>query len=82
MKTIETKFYSFRELSPEAQDRVIEREREAIQNTRTIGSYGREKVVFNPESIPVLVRRLMESDDDNAQSLASSICDTLGIELI
>jgi hypothetical protein len=55
---------------------------EAIQYTRTIGSYGRERVVFNPESVPVLVRRLMESDDDNAQSLASSICETLGIELI
>lgn len=34
------------------------------------------------ESLPVLVRRLMESDDENAQSLASGICETIGIELI
>jgi hypothetical protein len=30
MKTIETKLYSFKELSPEAQDRVIEREAQRI----------------------------------------------------
>lgn len=34
------------------------------------------------ESLPVLVRRLLESPDDHAMSLASSICQTLGIELI
>lgn len=55
---------------------------EAIQYTRTIGSHGRERVVFNPESIPALVRRLMESGEENAESLASGICETLGIELI
>jgi hypothetical protein len=34
------------------------------------------------ESLPVLVRRLMESGNEHAESLASSICETLGIELI
>ena len=34
------------------------------------------------KSLPVLVRRLMESDDERAGSLASDICQTLEIELI
>lgn len=34
------------------------------------------------ESLPVLVRRLMESEDEAAQSLASDICDSLNIELV
>lgn len=34
------------------------------------------------ESLPVLVRRLMESEDEAAQSLAGSICDGLNIELV
>jgi len=36
----------------------------------------------SPMSLPVLVRRLMESDDERAESLASDICQTLDIELI
>lgn len=36
----------------------------------------------SPKSLPVLVRRLMESDDERAESLASDICQTLEIELI
>jgi hypothetical protein len=36
----------------------------------------------SPKSLPVLVRRLMESGDEQAESLASSMCQTLGIELI
>ena len=36
----------------------------------------------SPESLPVLVRRLLESGDEEAESLASSICQTLDIELI
>jgi hypothetical protein len=36
----------------------------------------------SPESLPVLIRRLMESGDEQAESLASSICQTLEIELI
>lgn len=34
------------------------------------------------ESLPTLVRRLMESGDETAESLASSICQTLNIELV
>lgn len=37
--------------------------------------------VVSPESLPVLIRRLLDGDDD-AVSLASGICETLGIELI
>lgn len=36
----------------------------------------------SPESLPVLVRRLLESDNENAWSLASGICQTLEIELV
>jgi hypothetical protein len=36
----------------------------------------------SPKSLPVLLRRLMESDDERAESLASDICQTLEIELI
>ena len=36
----------------------------------------------SPQSLPVLIRRLMESGDEGAESLASSICQTLEIELI
>lgn len=36
----------------------------------------------SPKSLPVLVRRLIESDDERAESLASDICQTLAIELI
>ena len=34
------------------------------------------------QSLPVLIRRLMESEDEQAESLASSMCQTMGIELI
>jgi len=36
----------------------------------------------SPTSLPTLVRRLLESNDVNAELLASSICSTLDIELI
>jgi hypothetical protein len=36
----------------------------------------------SPKSLPVLIRRLMESGDEQAESLASSMCQTLEIELI
>jgi hypothetical protein len=36
----------------------------------------------SPKSLPVLVRRLMESGDEQAELLASSMCQTLEIELI
>ena len=42
----------------------------------------RLECMLSPESLPVLVRRLMESGDDQAESLASSICQTLDIELV
>ena len=37
---------------------------------------------LSAQSLPVLVRRLMESEDEQAESLASSMCQTMGIELI
>src|SRR5258706_78352 len=36
----------------------------------------------SPQSLPVLVRRLIESGDEAAGALASSICQTLDMELI
>src|SRR6266567_9223730 len=36
---------------------------------------------ISSESLPVLIRRLMESGEEAAESLASSICQTLEIEL-
>src|SRR6266481_4083983 len=36
----------------------------------------------SPRSLPVLIRRLMESGNEAAEALASSICQTLDIELI
>jgi hypothetical protein len=44
----------------------------------------RTRVIINihPEELHVLVRRLLEDDDENANSLASDICTTLGIELV
>ena len=36
----------------------------------------------SPKSLPVLIRRLVESGDEQAESLASSMCQTLEIELI
>lgn len=35
-----------------------------------------------PKDLPVIIRRLLESDDDAAISLAIGICETLGIELV
>lgn len=55
---------------------------EAIQFSQHIGEYGRVHLVLRPQSVRVLVRRLMESDSDDAQSLAGGICETLDIELI
>ena len=36
----------------------------------------------SPQSLPVLIRRLMESGDEGAESLAASICQTIEIELL
>ena len=42
----------------------------------------RLECLVSAKSLPVLVRRLIESEDDEAESLASSICSTLDIELV
>ncbi len=55
---------------------------EAIFFKHSIGNYGRQRVVIEPKSVSVLVRRLMESGSAPAELLASSICGTLGIEVI
>lgn len=39
-------------------------------------------LVIEPQTLHVLIRRLMESGNEEAESLASSICQTIGIELI
>lgn len=39
-------------------------------------------LLIEPQTLHVLVRRLMESGDEGAELLASSICSTIGIELI
>ena len=38
--------------------------------------------VVSPESLVVLIRRLLESSNENGASLVSGICSTLDIELI
>ena len=43
---------------------------------------GRLNCNVSPESLPVLIRRLLESGDENAEYLASGICETLDIELV
>lgn len=55
---------------------------EAIRFTEFSGQYGKRGLALNPETLHVLIRRLMESDNENAQNLASAICGTIGIELI
>lgn len=55
---------------------------EAIFFSQGAGDHGRVRLDLEPRSVPVLVRRLLESGDDAAQSLASSICETLNIDLV
>ena len=55
---------------------------EAIAFVETRGEYGRRRFEIEPNTLHVLIRRLMESGEENAESLASSICTTLDIELI
>lgn len=55
---------------------------QALHFTQGAGEDGRVKLTFAPESVAVLVRRLMESEDEESQQLAGDICGTLGIELI
>ena len=55
---------------------------ETPQGIRAKISGPRLECKVSPKSLPVLVRRLMESGDEKAESLASDICQTLAIELI
>jgi hypothetical protein len=55
---------------------------EAVEFKQGTGQYHRARFVVTPETLHVLVRRLLESDNEHANSLASSICETLEIELI
>jgi hypothetical protein len=60
---------------------------EAIQFKLGTGEYGKRKITITPETLHVLVRRLMEcnttdeDDYDETQLLAGDICETLDIEL-
>ncbi len=55
---------------------------EAIFFKQGMGGYGKIKLTFEPASVPILVRRLLESDNEHSNDLASCICETLGIELV
>jgi hypothetical protein len=55
---------------------------EAVFFKQSDGTHGRIKFTFEAKSLPILVRRLMEADDDESQMLGSDIFGTLGIELI
>ena len=55
---------------------------ETPQGIRGKMSGPRLECKVSPKSLPVLVRRLIESDDEGAESLASDICQTLEIELL
>jgi hypothetical protein len=47
-----------------------------------VSSGARLECLVSPESLVVLIRRLLESSNENGASLASGICSTLDIELI
>lgn len=55
---------------------------EAIFFEQGNGMSGRLKFTVSADTLHVLIRRLMESGEENAESLASGICSTLEIELI
>jgi hypothetical protein len=55
---------------------------EAIRFSEFKGGHGRRGFMIEPQSVAVLVRRLLESGEESDMTLASSICETLGIELI
>ena len=54
----------------------------AIRFTEFTNQTGRRGFELKPTSVGILVRRLLETGDDNDMSLASGICQTLGIELV
>lgn len=55
---------------------------QAVHFTQGRGEHGRMKIIVEPQSVSVLVRRLLESGNEDAEMLASDICGTIGIELI
>lgn len=55
-------------------------DKHTVRDTRFTGR--RNVFEFSRESLPVLVRRLMESGDERSELLASDICQTIGIELV
>jgi hypothetical protein len=56
---------------------------EAIFFKQNPGEYGKQKFVINDaKSLHCLIRRLIESDNDNSLDLASSILFTLDIEWV
>ena len=54
----------------------------AEQEVETTQCGSRWNGSISPDSLHVLVRRLMEAGDEASDSLASSICATLDIELV
>ncbi len=58
------------------EDGVLWKRGDRVVHTRALA------IKVSRESLPVLVRRLMEGGDDAGQSLASCICDGLNIELV
>ena len=66
----------------QAVNQGIDSHLEAIMFSEQPGSWGRVKFIVHKSSVRSLVRRLLESGEDNDTSLARSICQTLDIELI
>lgn len=78
------------EFIQKAVNKGIDSHLEAIMFTQGMGEHGRSAMNITPETLHVLVRRLMEMDcdeerrekGDSPEQLASCICETLEIELI
>ena len=70
------------EIFAAAVEQGIDSHLEAIQFFQDRGECGRMKFDVTANTLPVLVRRLLESCSDSAVTLASDICSTLDIELI
>lgn len=66
----------------QAVNQGIDSHLQAIEFKQGAGSHGRVLLTFSPKSVAILVRRLMESEAEESQSLAGDICGALGIELI
>lgn len=55
---------------------------EAVRFEKFAGSYGRRGFRFGPPALRTLVRRLVDSGSDEAESLASGIVASLGLEWV